>query len=312
MAALTVLLPVFNGEAYLDQAITSIRQQTFPDFEFLIVDDGSTDRSGAIAAQHASEDPRIRVLANPGKGLIDGLNFGIAQASTPLIARMDADDIAMPERFARQAARMAAEPDLLVLGTGSIRIDAAGNRRETVTPPTEMSEIAAALERVNVIAHPTVTMRRAAVQAVGGYRAAYVRGEDYDLWLRLAERGRLANLAEPLIEYRIVAGFRPDVFARQILSEMTARAAAKLRRSGQPDPTGEWQDIDAAKLASIGIDPTDVEREVARRALHAARLCRKMRDKIGFRAALDLADSQPRPGFRQAMQYAVRRLRASL
>lgn len=312
MAALTVLLPVFNGQAYLDEAIASIRRQSFADFDFLIIDDGSTDGSSAIAAKHAAEDRRIRLLANPGKGLVDGLNFGIAQASTPLIARMDADDIAMPERLALQVARMAAEPDLLVLGTGSIRIDAGGRHRETVTPPVAMADIAKALERVNVIAHPTVMMRRDAVQAAGGYRAAYLRGEDYDLWLRLAERGPLANLAEPLLQYRIVAGFRPDVFARQILSEMTARAAARLRRSGRPDPTGEWQDIDAAKLASIGIDPTDVAREVARRSLHAARLCRKMGDRAGFRAAIQLADSQPRHGFRQRLQYAVRRVRAFL
>lgn len=312
MAALSVLLPVFNGEAYLDQAIGSIRRQTFADFEFLVIDDGSTDRSLAVATAHAEEDGRIRVLANPGKGLVDGLNFGIAQAATPLIARMDADDIALPERFERQVAQMAARPDLLVLGTATIRIDAGGRRLETVTPPTEPREIATALERVNVIAHPTVVMRRDALHAVGGYRPAYLRGEDYDLWLRLSERGRLANLAEPLLEYRIAAGFRPDVFARQILTEMTARAAARLRRSGQADPTGEWRDIDAARLASLGINAADVGREVARRALHQARLCRRMNDRAGFRAAMDLADSQPRQGFGTAVRYAARRLRAIL
>jgi len=312
MVALTVLLPVRDGEATLDAAISSIRRQSFRDFELLVLDDGSRDASPDIAARHAAEDPRVRLLANPASGIVAALNFGIESAQAPLVARMDADDIALPERFERQLARLAAEPELLVLGTATIRIDAQGRRLSVATPPVDPAELARVLERVNAIAHPTVVMRKAALQAVGSYRRAYLRAEDYDLWLRLAERGKLSNLAEPLLEYRIGGPFRPQAFARQVLSEMAARAAAKLRRSGGTDPTGAWDDIDADGLAALGIGKEAVAAEIARRALQMARQFRKLGDGEGYRAALQLADAQPRPGIAGVAGYALRRLKARL
>ena len=312
MVALTVLLPVRDGEATLDAAISSIRRQSFRDFELLVLDDGSRDASPDIATRHAAEDPRVRLLANPASGIVAALNFGIESAQAPLVARMDADDIALPERFERQLARLAAEPELLVLGTATIRIDAQGRRLSVATPPVDPAELARVLERVNAIAHPTVVMRKAALQAVGSYRRAYLRAEDYDLWLRLAERGKLSNLAEPLLEYRIGGPFRPQAFARQVLSEMAARAAAKLRRSGGTDPTGAWDDIDADGLAALGIGKEAVAAEIARRALQMARQFRKLGDGEGYRAALQLADAQPRPGIAGVAGYALRRLKARL
>ena len=312
MVALTVLLPVRDGEATLDAAISSIRRQSFRDFELLVLDDGSRDASPDIATRHAAEDPRVRLLANPASGIVAALNFGIESAQAPLVARMDADDIALPERFERQLARLAAEPELLVLGTATIRIDAQGRRLSVATPPVDPAELARVLERVNAIAHPTVVMRKAALQAVGSYRRAYLRAEDYDLWLRLAERGKLSNLAEPLLEYRIGGPFRPQAFARQVLSEMAARAAAKLRRSGGTDPTGAWDDIDADGLAALGIGKEAVAAEIARRALQMTRQFRKLGDGEGYRAALQLADAQPRPGIAGVAGYALRRLKARL
>jgi glycosyltransferase involved in cell wall biosynthesis len=308
VVALTVLLPVRDGEAYLDEAINSIRRQSFTDFELLVVDDGSGDRSAAIAARHAAEDPRVRLLDSPGDGLVAALNFGIAEAGADLVARMDADDIALPARFERQMARLAGEPDLLVLGTATTRIDAHGNRLGVAMPPLDPADVERVLERVNPIAHPTVIMRRRAVEAAGGYRPAYLRAEDYDLWLRLAERGRLANLAEPLLDYRIGGRFRPQVFARQVLSEMAARAAARLRRSSGADPTGEWPDIDKAGLAALGIDGRVVARETARRALQMARQFRKMGERESLRDALRLADGQPRE-MKAVAGYLLRRAR---
>jgi glycosyltransferase involved in cell wall biosynthesis len=313
VTALTVLLPVKNGERWLDAAIASIRAQTFGDFELLAIDDGSTDGTAAIIARHAVEDSRIVPLANPKRGLVSGLNFGMQRAEAPLIARMDADDIALPTRFERQVARMSAEPDLLVLGTGYFRIDEAGRRTGTVVPPLEPAAVAHALERVNAIAHPTVMMRRDAVLAAGGYREAYLRAEDYDLWLRLAERGKLANLPDPLIEYRLGhVPFRAATFSRQVLSEITARTTANLRRSGRPDPTGEWPDINADTLASIGIDRQAVATEMSRRALHVARHSRKQGDEDSFRLALRLADMQPRSGLGERLRYLLRRAKVFL
>ena len=312
MVALSVVLPVFNGEASLDEAISSITGQSFRDFELLVVDDGSSDGSAAIAGRHAANDPRVKLLSNPGKGLVAALNHGIEQASADLIARMDGDDVALPLRFERQVTRMAGEPDLLVLGTATIRIDENGKELEVAMPPADPAEVSRVLDRVNPIAHPTVVMRRAAVRAVGGYRKAYLRAEDYDLWLRLAEIGKLANLTEPLLRYRIGGGFRPELFARQVLSEIAARAAAGLRRSERNDPTGEWDDIDAARLPMLGVDTSFVGHETARRALHMARLFRKLRDSESFRAAVRLADEQPRRGFKDTVRYAIRRAKVHL
>jgi hypothetical protein len=208
--------------------------------------------------------------------------------------------------------RMAAEPDLLVLGTATVRIDAEGRQLEQVTPPSDPAEISRVLERVNAIAHPTVVMRRDAVESVGGYRRAYLRAEDYDLWLRLAERGKLANLTEPLLEYRITGRFRPQLFARQVLSEMAARAAAALRRSGRPDPTGHWGDITPADLPGLGIEPEHFAREITRRALQMARHLRKLDDRKGFRDAMRLASEQPRKGIGARADYVVRRAKVYL
>ena len=308
MTALTVLLPVRDGEAYLDAAIASLRSQTFTDFELLVIDDGSRDSTAEIAARHASEDARVQLHPNPRSGIVAALNFGIERARAPLIARMDADDIALPERFERQMARMAVEPDLLVLGTATIRIDSQGRRLGIEMPPITADEVATVLLRTNPIAHPTIVMRRAAVAAVGGYRQAYLRAEDYDLWLRLAEHGRLANIPEPLVQYRIGHGrFQAELFSQQVMSEMAAKAAAGLRRAGRPDPTGEWSEIDDAALAALGIDTPAVARETARRALHMARLCRKLGDVAGFRDALRLAERQPRNGLGETVRYLARR-----
>lgn len=313
MTALTVVLPVRDGEAYLDAAIASLRAQTFTNFDLLVIDDGSRDRTAEIASRHAAEDGRVQCLTNPASGIVAALNFGVERARAPLIARMDADDIALPERLERQMVRMAAEPDLLVLGTATIRIDGQGHRHGVDIRPVPSDEIADVLLRTNCIAHPTVVMRRAAVEAAGGYRQAYLRAEDYDLWLRLAERGRLANLPEPLLEYRIAhAPFRAELFSRQIMSEIAARAAAVMRRSGRPDPTGNWTELDAGKLGALGIDPPTLARETARRALHMARLCRKLGDAVGLREALALADRQARSGFGETARYLARRARVYL
>ena len=162
------------------------------------------------------------------------------------------------------------------------------------------------------MAHPSVMMRRDVVEAVGGYRPAYVRAEDYDLWCRVAEVSRLANLAQPLLKYRVVAGFRPKLFSCQVKSEIAVRAAAALRRAGQCDPTGEWREMDSAGLALLGIDNDSVSREIARRSLQMARELLKLGDRDGAHAALHLADEQPCHSLAEAVAYRIRRTRVFL
>ena len=110
------------------------------------------------------------------------------------------------------------------------------------------------------MAHPTVIMQRSMVEAVGGYRQAYLRAEDYDLWMRIIEVGRIGNLAEPLLNYRIGTGFLPDLLKHQVRSEIAVRASATLRRAGLPDPSDKWSSIDQNRLAELGVDESAVNR----------------------------------------------------
>lgn len=312
MVALSVVLPVRDGEAYLDTALDSIRAQSFTDFELLIIDDASTDRSPDICRRHAAADSRIKVIANAGNGLVDGLNFGVARSTAPLIARMDADDIALPSRFELQMARLKQDPELAVLGTATARIAADGRLVDTTSPPTDPDEVARILLKSNPIAHPTVIMQRSVVEAVGGYRQAYLRAEDYDLWVRIAEIGRISNLPQTLLNYRIGTGFLPDLLKAQVRSEIAVRAAAKLRRAGRDDPTDTWSTIDQAGLSELGVDSSSVSREIDRKGLQMARFLRKLGDQDGFRAALELADRQPRKEIRAIVDHLLRRTKVFL
>lgn len=251
---ISVAMSVCNDARYLGAAIESILAQSFTDFEFLIVDDGSTDGSSAIIADHAARDRRIRAIHQENRGLIASLNRLLAEAQAPLFARMDGDDIAMPERFARQVAFLAAHPACGVLGGQAENIDAGGRSLGPSWPrPTGADAVRAALQHYSPLIHPAVMARTAVLRALGGYRPAYLYCEDYDLWLRAAELTRLDNLPEPLVRYRR----SPDQISnRHLVAQnygvLVARAAALARAAGLGDPTRDMAalpplaDLDAA------------------------------------------------------------------
>jgi glycosyltransferase involved in cell wall biosynthesis len=193
----SVVLPVRDGAAHVAAAVESILGQTLADLELLVVDDGSTDATPAVLA--GVRDARCRVLTVAAAGTAAALNHGIAHARGPLIARMDADDVALPERLARQLAFLERHADVGVLGTGWREQGPGGDVVEVAPPPADDAAIRRVLPRRNPMAHPTVVMRRAAGDAVGWYDARLPVVQDYDLWLRLASRTRFANLPEPLL-----------------------------------------------------------------------------------------------------------------
>ncbi len=131
---ISVILPVYNGEAYLALAVDSILVQTFRDFELIAVHGGSTDRSPEILRDFADRDMRVRVVRQDGKGLVGALNQGIALARGELLARMDADDIAHPDRFATQVAFLRGNPDIAVVGSAMTLIDEAGRCATSTIP----------------------------------------------------------------------------------------------------------------------------------------------------------------------------------
>jgi glycosyltransferase involved in cell wall biosynthesis len=200
---ISVLMPVYNGEQYLAQAVESILAQTFADFEFIIINDGSTDTSLKILEDYAAKDKRVRLISRENRGLARTLNEMISEAKGEFIARMDADDIAMPERFAHQVAFLRREPGVVCVGSAHEVIDEKGRLLTRIELPEDNDGIQAmALGGNFPFNHPSVMIRRAPLVEVGGYDEAMVPAEDLDLWLRLGEVGALANLKDTLTKYR--------------------------------------------------------------------------------------------------------------
>jgi GT2 family glycosyltransferase len=253
----TVVLPIYNAEPFLADAIGSILTQSFRDFELIAIDD-SSDTSGQILDRFARADNRVRALHQLNAGMVAALNRGLDLARGEFIARMDADDVCHPERFARQVAFLDAHPDMAVVGCAVTLIDEAGNRIREVEYPSTPEAIAAFLENGSPLAHPSVMMRRAAVLAVGGYREAYRNAEDYDLWLRMAERYRMANLPEHLLFYRqheTKGSFTHAV--EQRFATRIALFAAHCRRAGRPDPTNGMSALTPQDLDRFDLSPRE-------------------------------------------------------
>jgi glycosyltransferase involved in cell wall biosynthesis len=200
---ISVLLAVHNGEKYLREAVESILRQTCSDFEFIAIDDGSKDGTLGILRHYAIQHPNLKIVTRPNKGLTVTLNEGLAMARGEFLARMDADDISMPTRFAQQVEFLRENPDTVLLGTRVLLVDPDGLPiRQACTEVTHEQIDHAHLNRGWPVVHPSVMMRTAAVRQVGGYRDEYNALEDLDLFLRLAEVGRLANLPDVLLHYR--------------------------------------------------------------------------------------------------------------
>ena len=200
---ISVIMPIYNAGLYLQEAIDSILNQSFGDFELLLIDDGSIDGSrDRILSQ---KDPRIRIFLREHEGLVRTLNAGIAYSRAPIIARMDSDDVALPERFALQYEFLEQHPDVVVLGTGVKLIDSSG---ETFGPPQNHclshKEIINSLTNGSDsgLAHPTVMFRRLVACSIGGYREDFPVCEDADLWVRMARLGGLRALPDVLLLLR--------------------------------------------------------------------------------------------------------------
>lgn len=242
MPLLSVILPVHNCHRYLAAAIASISAQTHRAYEFIIVDDGSTDGSAAVIDRAAATDPRIRVIRRPNTGIVGALNDGLAAATGDLIARMDGDDLAEPARFAAQIAFLAAHPDCVAVGSAVWFIDPDGAVIDFYAPPPGHAAIEEELLRGNggALIHPALMLRRRAVNAAGGYRREYDRAEDLDLFLRLARHGTLANLPAPLLRYRLHAASTNFVHREQqrvlstrlVVQARTARGLSTLPPGG--------------------------------------------------------------------------------
>ncbi len=200
---ISVLMPVYNAQRYVAKAVDSILHQTLGDFELLIVDDGSTDRSLKILQRYAAQDDRIRLISRPNTGYVRALNQMLALAQGEFVARMDADDVALPDRFAKQVAFLQQHPEVVCVGGAQDWIDAAGRfllHHPEAEANADIQQLA--LTGQTPINHPSAMMRRSALLQVGGYDESFHPAEDLDLWLKLGEIGQLANLKATVLQYR--------------------------------------------------------------------------------------------------------------
>jgi glycosyltransferase involved in cell wall biosynthesis len=233
---ISVLLPVRNGARWLREAVDSVLDQELRDFELVIVDDGSDDDTVGLLDRSARDD-RVRVLHQPPQGIVAALNRGIAAARAPYLARLDADDVARPDRLARQLAFLERHDRVDLVGSAAQVIDEAGTVIGRVAPPTDPVRLARHVRRGNPIVHSSVMMRADAVRRLGGYRKAFGAAEDYDLWLRMAENGGIANLPERLVALRRHdASVSRRNAVRQAFSVRLAQRSAAARRTGASDP----------------------------------------------------------------------------
>lgn len=202
---ISVVMPVYNGEQFIDEAIQSVIAQTFTDFELILIDDGSTDGSLARLEHYAKIDSRCIVHSWENKGIVASLNYGITLAKADIVCRMDSDDICMPQRFEKQLQYLNTHPECVAVGSEALLIDPEGYpicRMWTLHTHEEIDNSNMTGTVGSSMCHPSVAIRKSGLLTIGGYRHKFDFAEDYDLFLRLAEVGKLANIPEVLLKYR--------------------------------------------------------------------------------------------------------------
>lgn len=267
----SVVLPVYNAERFVVEAVESILGQTLAAFELVVLDDGSTDATPRLLAGLVSRDPRIRLVTRENRGLTRSLNEGLEIAAGEYVAIMNADDIALPDRLATQVAFLDEHPQVAAVGSQTRLLGSDGGRGPSTRLPQSPEAVRAFLTQASPLAHPSVMMRRSAVVAVGGYRPQMEPAEDYDLWLRLAERADLANLPDVLLEYRVHSGQSTATACEAVaLATLVAQAAAKWRAAGGADPVDGRASLDRAVAAELGISEAEIARQTIDTALSRA------------------------------------------
>lgn len=237
MPKVTILMPVYNGEKYLREAMDSVLAQTYTDFEFLIINDASTD--GTLDIIRSYSDPRIRLINNEiNLERSESSNIGLKAARGEFIARADCDDINLPERIAKQTAFMEAHPEIGVCGTW---VKTIGRPESTVWDfPSDDPTIRSRLLFESVIAHPSAMIRKDVfLKADLLYNPEYIFAEDYDLWTRASEHTFFANIPYVLVLYRI----KPPEFGTLHREEKNESAASARK----------------VQLSRLGIIPTESE-----------------------------------------------------
>lgn len=292
----TVLMPVYNGEAYIAETIESILNQTHKLIEFIIIDDGSTDGTARIVSDCAARDERIRFMSQENQDQPATLNRGLSLASHAWVAITDHDDISLPERLERQCRFLLDNAEVRVLGTHAFEINAQGQRIGMITwGPTTADEFNSFKERGKPIGlvHPSVIIHRDTAMALGGYDPMFGSAADAELWSRIADQHLVLALPEPLVCYRFhPRSMSSTRFFEQRRALRWVRAREKARRNGKQVPTlaehlaQESRPFGFGKLRYMR---QDWNQYLIRRSRHARNEGRWIVCLIGLAIALPLA-----------------------
>ena len=230
MAEVTVFTTFYDNVRYLDETIVSVLSQSFTDFEYLIINDGSPAHSERI--RKTFRDPRIRIIDQPHDSLPRKRNRGLHEGRGDLIAIIDSDDFCEPGRLEKQVAFLRANPDHVLVGTALRFVDEKSQTVGIRKYPATDDAIRRTILRMNCIAQPSVMARRQALIDAGGYTERFPWAEDYDLWLRLSRIGKLHNLDEPLIAYRLHAAASKNTRLKEAVRDTTRLKIHAIRHYG--------------------------------------------------------------------------------
>lgn len=224
-------MPVYGPAPFLSQAIESVYQSQNVEIEFIIVLDRCTNSDYLKLIGTNPPNIEIKILVSEQPGIVPALNLGIINAGNEFIARLDADDLVISERFESQAKILTAFPEVVCLGTQLIFIDEQNKVLGHTRYPTKHKDVLRRMLYQNCIGHPSVMYRKSAVEKVGGYREILTGSEDYDLWLRLADIGEVRNLSQKLTKYRKSHfQFTNQISSRQQITESASRIYAAMRK----------------------------------------------------------------------------------
>lgn len=290
---ISVVMSVYNSEKFLKPAIEGILNQTFKDFEFIIIDDGSTDRSAAIIESY--NDPRIRLIRQTNHKLVYSLNQGVKVARGEFIARQDADDVSLPSRLEKELTWMSANDRRGLVSSYFTYIDETTSKPSiTLTFPTKHIDLVRNLYYTNPFAHSAAMIRKSAIVTAGYYRNDYDHNEDYDLWRRLAPHWELGVLPEVLLWYRISA---TSISHTNQDSQHSGGAKIIAELWQQPAPFKSFTEIikDARfyKTFDSSLKPTVLQQYVGQQVQLGIDLLKHSKLKAGFHTALAALYLQP-------------------
>lgn len=253
MARVSVLMPVYNGEKYISDAIESVLKQTYTDFEFIIVNDCSTDNTENIIKEYS--DDRIKLITNEkNSGVAKSLNNAVKYCNGEYIARMDADDISLPERFEKQVRFLDDDQNIGVVACNTMTFCGDKIINEKGWSNTEPDKIKVDLLFACAIAHPSVMIRKSALENVGVYDEEYNGIEDYELWCRISEKYGIACLPDVLFKYRIHEAQVSRIVSADIRSKLASLKRRQLSRLGAELSDSEFEAFCSYSMGEYKID----------------------------------------------------------